>query len=237
MLLDAQHDDGVSVVVFTGSGRAFCAGDDMSGDRARREPRPSRARPGSMRTYGALRTSSQFLIRAIQDFDKVTIASINGFAIQTGPSIALACDFRIATEEARPGSATLRYALLPDEGGHWLLVHTVGVPRTLDFLLRKRIVSGQEAYELGLVHEVCPLEKLAKRTRVLAEEFASGPQPAMRFLKKAVYRAALLPLEAAQDDIGVRTAVTDHLPDAQEGLAAFREKRPARWGETAAAPH
>lgn len=231
VLLSAQHDDAVRVVVFTGTGRAFCAGDDMTGARARKETEPPRGKPGALNTYGSLRTSSQLLIRAIRDFDKLTVASINGFAIQTGLSIALACDFRIAAEEARLGSATLRYALMPDEGGHWLLVQTIGVARTMDFLLRKRIVSGREAFEMGLVHDVCPLAELPARTNALAEELASGPQAAMRLLKKSVYRAAELPLEAAQDDIAVRTAISDHHPDAREGVMAFQEKRPARFGQ------
>jgi 2-(1,2-epoxy-1,2-dihydrophenyl)acetyl-CoA isomerase len=226
-LMDAQFDDAVRVVVFTGAGRAFCAGDDMSG--MRREDEPPSGKPGALRTYLSLRNSSQLLVRAIRDFDKVTIASINGFAIQTGLSIALACDFRIAAEEARLGSATLRFALLPDEGGHWLLVQTIGVPKTIDFLLRQRIVSGTEAYEMGLVHQVVPLAELEGATRALAEEMAVGPQAAMRLLKRSVYRAADLPLEAAQDDIGVRTAITDHLPDAREGGKAFRDKRKAEF--------
>lgn len=230
VLLNAQHDDSVRVVVFTGTGRAFCAGDDIADARGRQETEPPRGKPGAIRTYFSLRTSSQLLVGAIRDFDKLTIASINGYAIQTGLSIALACDFRIAAEEARLGSATLRYALMPDEGGHWLLVQTIGVARTLELLLRKRIVSGREAFELGLVHEVCPLAELPDRTQALAQELAAGPQAAMRLLKKSVYRAADLTLEAAQDDIAVRTAITDHHPDAREGMTAFREKRPARYG-------
>jgi 2-(1,2-epoxy-1,2-dihydrophenyl)acetyl-CoA isomerase len=229
VLLHANLDDEVKVVVFTGTGRAFVAGDDLRG--LRRESEPPEGKRGALRTYASLRNSSQLLIRAIRDFDKVTIASINGFAIQTGLSIALACDFRIAAEEARLGSATLRFAYLPDEGGHWLLAQTIGVPATIDFLLRQRIVDGREAYEMGLVHAVCPLADLPERTANLAREMAEGPQGAMRFLKKAVYRAADQTLAEALDDIGVRTAITDHLADAKEGGRAFVEKRKANFGQ------
>ena len=232
LLFRAQHDDSVRVLVFTGTGRAFCAGDDMSGEWRKKAPQDlPRGKPGPLTTYFGLRTSTQALIRAIRDFDKLTVASINGFAIQTGLSIALACDFRIAAEEARLGRGTIRFALMPDEGGHWLLVQTLGVPRTIDFLLRKRIVSGREAFEMGLVHEVCPLEDLPEHTQALAQELAAGPQAAMRLLKKAVYRAAHLTMTEAMDDIAVRTAITDHHPDAREGVMAFREKRPARYGQ------
>ena len=91
----------------------------------------------------------------MRNLDKLTIAAINGFAIQTGFSFALACDFRHRrARSASLGSATLRFGLLPDEGGQWLLVQHLGVARTMDFLMRKRIVSADEALELGLVHEV-----------------------------------------------------------------------------------
>src|SRR6202012_5920400 len=111
----------------------------------------ARERHDSLSTYSSLRTVSQNMTRAIRSMDKLTIAAINGFAIQSGFSLALACDFRFATPEAKLGSATLRMGYQPDEGGHWLLVQLLGVARTKDFLFRKRIVTGTEALELGLV--------------------------------------------------------------------------------------
>jgi 2-(1,2-epoxy-1,2-dihydrophenyl)acetyl-CoA isomerase len=180
-------------------------------------------------TYAALRGISQAVNRAIRDLDKLTIAALNGVAIQTGLSLALACDFRIASARARLGSATLRFGLLPDEGGHFLLVQQLGVARTLDFLMRKRIVDAEEALALGLVHEVVPEDELMQRTLELARELANGPQVAMRLLKRAVYNAAELAFDKACDDIAARTAVSDHHPDAREGVLAWREKRVPRF--------
>ena len=88
--------------------------------------------------------------------DKITIAAVNGFAIQLGLSIALACDFAIAASSRTLGSATLRMGWQPDEGGHWLLVEHLGVKRALEFLLRKEIVAAEDASALGLVNEVVP---------------------------------------------------------------------------------
>ncbi len=234
-LLQAQLDDAVRVVLFTGTGRAFCAGDDMSGgygSEARAAKRVPGINPGhhnAISTYDALRGISQAVNRAIRDLDKLTIAAINGFAIQTGLSLALACDFRVASTEAKLGSATLRFGLLPDEGGQYLLVQHLGLAKAMEFCMRKRIVSGDEALELGLVHEVCAPEELAARAMALATELAEGPQVAMRLLKRSLYNAAELSFAQACDEIASKTAITDWHPDAREGALSFTEKRPARF--------
>jgi 2-(1,2-epoxy-1,2-dihydrophenyl)acetyl-CoA isomerase len=180
-------------------------------------------------TYDGLRLISQGLNRAVRELDKLTIAAINGVAIQTGFSLALACDFRVASATARMGSATLRFGLLPDEGGQYLLVQHMGVARTMDFLMRKRIVSAQEALELGLVHEVTTPEKLMERSFELARELAEGPQVSMRLLKRSIYAAAELGFEQSLDEIAAKTAISDHHPDAREGGLSFREKREPRF--------
>jgi 2-(1,2-epoxy-1,2-dihydrophenyl)acetyl-CoA isomerase len=239
-LTQAQMDDRVRVVVITGSGRAFSAGDDITG-----RPEPAggptglvpeipRGHHNAIATYSALRTLSQSLNLAVRNLDKLTIAAINGVAIQTGMSLALACDFRIASTEARIGSGTLRFGLLPDEGGQYLLVELIGLAKTIDFLMRNRIVSGAEAHALGLVHEVVPPDELMERTIALARELANGPQVAMRLLKRSIYNAAEMTFPQALDEIAGKTAISDHHPDSREGVAAFREKRQPhfnRWIE------
>lgn len=228
-LTQAQMDDAVRVVVFTGTGRGFCAGDTIGP--AYRNDQPAGIAPippghqHALGTYDGLRVVSQGLSKTIRDLDKMTIAAINGVAIQTGLSLALCCDFRIASTEARLGSATLRFGLLPDEGGHYLLVQHLGLSRAMDFLFRKRIVSASEALELGLVHQVVPPDDLHDAAMEMATELAEGPQVAMRLLKRATYNAADLSWSQALDDIAVRTPMADHHPDAAEGGAAFREKR------------
>jgi 2-(1,2-epoxy-1,2-dihydrophenyl)acetyl-CoA isomerase len=230
----AQMDDGVRVLVITGSGRAFSAGDDISG---RRPPGAGDALvpeipPGhhnAMGTYDGLRWLSQPLNTTLRNCDKLTIAAINGVAIQTGFSMALSCDFRIAAAGARMGSGTLRFALLPDEGGQYLLVQLLGVARAMDFLIRNRIVTAEEAHALGLVHEVAPPEELLDRAMALARELANGPQVAMRLLKRTIYNAAELTFAQALDDIAAKTAITDHHPDAVEGIRAFQQKQAPKF--------
>lgn len=236
-LLQAQMDDAVRVVVFTGSGRAFSAGDDITGKPPSSDGAtalvggiPS-GHQDPIGTYEGLRALSQPLNDAVRSLDKLSIAAINGVAIQTGLSLALACDFRIASSEARLGSGTLRFGLMPDEGGQFLLVQLMGVAKTMDFLMHHRIVSADEALELGLVHEVVPPEKLMERAMEQAQELANGPQVAMRLLKRSVYNAAEMTWAHALDEIAAKTAISDHHPDAREGMRAFREKRPAKFNE------
>ena len=233
-LTQAQMDDAVRVVVITGSGRAFSAGDDLTG---RRPPAGARSLvpdiPGGHRdpvgTYEGLRWISQPLNAVVRSLDKLTIAAINGVAIQTGLSLALSCDFRIASSSARLGSGTLRFGLMPDEGGQYLLVQLLGIARAMDFIMRNRIVEAGEALSLGLVHEVVEPEVLLDRAMALATELAEGPQVAMRLLKRSIYNAAEMTFTHALDDIAAKTAISDHHADAREGVAAFREKRKPRF--------
>ena len=233
----AQMDNAVRVVVFTGTGRAFCAGDDLkaySNAQLSGTPLVPGIPPGhdnALGTYNGLRTISQQLNTTIRNLDKLTVAAINGVAIQTGFSLALACDFRIAADTARMGSATLRFGLLPDEGGQYLLVQQLGVSRTLDFLIRKKIVGADEALEMGLVNQVVPAAELAEATLEWATELANGPQVAMRLLKRSVYNAAELSWNQSLDEIAAKTAISDHHPDAREGVKAFQEKRQPVFNE------
>ena len=231
----AQMDNAVRVVVFTGSGRAFCAGDDLKGYGQVQVPGEAlvpaigHGHDSPLGTYNGLRTISQRVNTVVRGLDKLTIAAVNGVAIQTGFSLALACDFRIAARGARLGSATLRFGLLPDEGGQYLLVQLLGVAKTMDFLMRRRIVDADEALALGLVHEVVAKEALEVATMKLAAELADGPQVSMRLLKRSIYNAAELGWEQSLDEIAAKTGITDHHPDAREGVTAFREKRAAKF--------
>ncbi len=245
-LTQAQMDHRVRVVVFTGTGRAFCAGDDLkgyrdgTGDALSQVPPIHGGHDCDIGTYDALRVVSQKLNTTVRDLDKLCIAAVNGLALQSGFSLALACDFRIAARSAKLGSATLRFGLLPDEGGQFLLVQLMGVARTMDFLMRKRMVEAEQALALGLVHEVVDDAALADAALALAQELAQGPQVSMRLLKRTIYNAAEMSFAHALDDIAAKTAISDHHADAREGVAAFKDKRTPRfnaWLEGGATGH
>jgi len=223
----AQLDDAVRVVVITGSGRGFCAGMYLGQDGAEvptlAPDRPD-ARHAPVNLYAQLRLHSQELTRAVRRLDKLTIAAVNGFAIQIGLSLALACDYVLAARSAKLGSATLRMGYQPDEGGHWLLVEHLGVKRALDFVMRQQIVDADEGAAMGLVTEVVDDEALIARALELADELARGPQVAMRLLKRAIYNAEHLTFDQAGEDIAARTAISDFHADAVEGAPAWLRK-------------
>ena len=230
VLTQAQMDNAIRVILFIGQGRAFCAGDNLKGYTSQAPdskllPSIPPGHDNALGTYNSLRHISQELNLTVRKLDKLTIAAINGIAIQTGLSLALACDFKIAADTARLGSATLRFGLLPDEGGHYLLLEHLGLVKTMQFLMRKTIATANEALELGLVNEVVAEAQLRQRVTELAVELSEGPQVAMRMLKRSLYQATSMSFEQACEDIASRTAITDHHADAREGGNSFREKR------------
>ena len=105
----------------------------------------------------------------------------------------------------------------------------LGLAKALDFMLRKRIVDAQAALDLGLLNDVVAADDLLPTAMALARELAEGPQVAMRMLKRSIYNAAESSFAQALDDIAVRTAVTDHHPDARDGGRSFREKRAPKF--------
>ena len=230
----AQMDNAVRVMVFTGSGRAFCAGDDISGQKKPISGEPlmppiPAGHDNEIGTYEGLRHLSQTLNLALRNCDKIAIAAVNGIAIQTGMTLALACDFRVASASAKLGSATLRFGLLPDEGGQYLCVQLMGVAKSMDFFINKRILSADQALELGLLHEVVDDHELESRAMEMATDIANGPQVAQRLLKRSIYNAADMIFEQSLDEIAAKTAISDHHPDAKEGGLAFREKREPKF--------
>jgi 2-(1,2-epoxy-1,2-dihydrophenyl)acetyl-CoA isomerase len=223
-----QLDDTVRVVVLTATGRGFCAGMWLRAPEKTEVPTLvpdiTRGQRAPVNLIAELRAYSQDLVKSIRGLDKLTIAAVNGHAVQVGLTMALACDYVIAARSAKLGSATLRMGYQPDEGGHWLLVEHLGIKQALDFLMRKRIVGAEEAVRIGLATEAVDDDHLMLRARELAAELAAGPQVAMRLLKRAVYNAAQQTLDQAMEDLAVRTAISDFHLDAIEGSKAWLDK-------------
>ena len=156
-------------------------------------------------------------------------ARINGAAVAGGLTLALACDFRVASESAKLGDTSLRFGLIPDEGGAYFFQRFMGFDRALKMSLLSEVYSAREALELGLVTEVVPDEALMTRANALATQLAEGPPIAIRITKRMMYKQRTMQLDHALEDAAMATLVTNYTDDVKEGTAAFHEKRKPRF--------
>ena len=214
----AANDRSIRSVILTGAGKGFCPGQDL--DNAREMGKGDR--PG----YGEhLRRNYNPLILAMTRLPKPIIAAINGVAAGSGMSLAMACDWRIATDKSSFLQAFVNIGLVPDSGSTWFLPQLIGRQRAVDLMLSGRKVSAAEALEWGLVNQVVPPERLLEEATRLATHYASAATFAISHIKRNIDYAASHSLEetlaveaAAQAECG---ASGDH----KEGMQAFLEKR------------
>ncbi|HLG16457.1 MAG TPA: enoyl-CoA hydratase-related protein [Blastocatellia bacterium] len=220
-LADARDDDNIRAVIITGAGRGFCSGGDISRD----FQYPARYRGHRMESMLEMRENMHQLVTFLRRFDKPTIAAVNGAAVAGGLTLALCCDFRIAAESARLGDTSLKFALIPDEGGAYLFPKYMGLQNALKMSLFSEVYTAREAKELGLVTEVVADGQLMARAREWAERLADGPPIAIRTTKRMMYKQQTMNLENALEDAALGTMVVNYCDDVKEGIAAFHEKR------------
>jgi 2-(1,2-epoxy-1,2-dihydrophenyl)acetyl-CoA isomerase len=212
---DAARDPAVRCIVLRGAGKkAFCSGQDL------------KEHHGTGRSLReSLERSYNPLIRRMRELEKPILGMINGVAAGAGCSVALACDMRIMSSDARLIEVFARIALVPDSGSHWFLPRLVGMARAFEYAATGRDIPAEEAERVGLVNRVVPPEKLEAATMELARSLAAGPTRTLGLIKRTLNRAlvtdlaALLEYEAAIQEIA--SATQDH----REGVAAFIEKR------------
>jgi 2-(1,2-epoxy-1,2-dihydrophenyl)acetyl-CoA isomerase len=217
-LLRAGDDKSVRAVVVTGTGRAFCAGGDIEYMRGVRE-RKSVPEMEQMLGIG------KEICLAVAAMPKVVIAAVNGPAAGAGMSLALACDLRIASEQASFTNAFAKVGLYPDFGATFFLPRLVGWARAAELFYTGRTVSAAEAYELGMVSRVSTPEKFEEETRKLAEQMAAGPPLAYRDVKRTLIGDAQRELERAIEEENRLQIHCFLSEDCAEGFAAFLEKR------------
>ncbi|MEK6286712.1 MAG: enoyl-CoA hydratase-related protein [Acidobacteriota bacterium] len=220
-LCDARDDDEVRAVIITGAGRGFCSGGDISRD----FQYPARYRGHRMEAMLEMRENMHRLVILLRRFDKPTIAAVNGAAVAGGLTLALCCDFRIAAESAKLGDTSLKFALIPDEGGAYLFPKHLGLQNALKMSLFSEVYPANKARELGLVTEVVPDAELLPAARRWAEALADGPPIAIRMAKRMMYKQQTMDLENALEDAALSVMVTNYCEDVKEGTAAFHEKR------------
>jgi 2-(1,2-epoxy-1,2-dihydrophenyl)acetyl-CoA isomerase len=218
----AASDEEVRCVVITGAGRAFGAGQDLHGFAQMHASGEPIKVSGHLQKYHRV-------VRAIRTMPKPVIAAVRGVAAGASCNLALACDLRIASEDARFIEAFARIGLVPDAGGGFFLPRLVGFGKALELAMLADEVSGPEAERLGLANKCVPLAEFDEAVSSLARRLAKGPTRAYGLMKELMNQAVVsdlettLRLEGEIQDIAINTA--DH----REGVTAFIQKRPAEF--------
>ncbi|HEX2227226.1 MAG TPA: enoyl-CoA hydratase-related protein [Candidatus Binatia bacterium] len=214
-LKDGERDEDVRCLMITGAGRAFCAGQDL---KART--------PDQKGSLGAsLREKYNPMIRQIRQMEKIVMAAVNGVAAGAGCNLALACDLRIASEDAKFIQSFVRVGLAPDSGGSFILPHLVGLSKALELLLLGDAVDAKEAQRIGLVARVFPGPEFAGSAKSIGEEIAKAPR-GIGLIKRAVNHANLANLDADLEYEAYLQEIAGRSADYDEGVRAFLEKRP-----------
>ncbi|MER3456502.1 MAG: 2-(1,2-epoxy-1,2-dihydrophenyl)acetyl-CoA isomerase [candidate division GAL15 bacterium] len=208
----------VRSVILTGAGRAFCSGQDL------------RERAGNSFSYAQhIRTRYVPVIVQLQSLEKPVVAAVNGVAAGAGASLALACDLRVASEEASFLQAFTRIGLLPDSGATYFLPRLVGLGKAFELCYLAEPVGAREALRLGLVNWVVPGPQLMDKAREVASRLASGPTRAYGFTKRALLHNLTADLASALDYEAMLQEAAGRTEDHREGVQAFLEKRPPRY--------
>jgi 2-(1,2-epoxy-1,2-dihydrophenyl)acetyl-CoA isomerase len=213
-----SRDPEIGAIVVTGSGRAFCAGGDVS--MMAREDDSSTLE----QNIDNLR-DKQEISWLLYSCPKVTIASINGFAMGAGLGIALSCDLRIASRAAKFGTAYAKVGFGGDFGTTWLLTHYVGAPKAKELFFLADVIDAAEAHRIGLVNRVVEPETLNAETSAIAARIAQGPQTSYRYMKQNVNLAATVDFRTLLDREPETHLRCGETSDHREGVRAFLEKR------------
>jgi 2-(1,2-epoxy-1,2-dihydrophenyl)acetyl-CoA isomerase len=218
-LKEAARDKSVRVVILTGAGRAFSAGQDLK----------ERGAPGVADLGTELRTRYNPIILAMRRLEKPIIGAVNGVAAGAGVSVALACDIVIASESASFIEAFGRVGLVPDTGSTWFLPRLVGYARAAEMIFTAEPVAARTAERIGLVNRVVPADQLMDEARSLATKLAAASPRALALAKRGLNRALESGLEDALDYEAQLQSIAGRSRDHAEGVAAFVEKRPPRF--------
>jgi enoyl-CoA hydratase len=221
-------DPACRVVVLTGAGRGFCAGLDLGGY----GPAPRSEGLGRVEVGFATQTHIATLVPRLRALPQPVIAAVNGPAAGGGLALSLACDIRIAAASARFNVAFVRLGISGcDIGVSWMLPRLIGASRAWELMLTGRIIEAEEANRIGLVLRVVPDDRLLEAALETARLIVANSPWGIRMTKEVMWSQLEVSSLQAGIDLENRTQVLSSMTgDMQEAVAAFLEKRPARYG-------
>lgn len=220
-LIDADNDPGVWVIILTGAGRGFCAGMDLK-ERASREDMSTST--GSVRFD--LRNMPPLVLHSV---DKPVICAINGPAAGYGMDLAMGCDIRIASENAKLAAVFCKRGVVPESGGTWILPRLLGWAKATEIAFTGKVLGARESLELGLVNRVVPHDQLMEETMDLAREITSSAPLAVQATKRLMRLGLEESFEANVHHVTMALGPLMSSYDFKEGVRAFVEKRAARF--------
>lgn len=225
-LRDFAENPEVGAVVLTGAGRGFCAGGDVSAMDRGNEAGP--AADTLEQKIDRLRRGQDWpwLLYSIP---KVTIAVVNGPVAGAGLGLAMSCDLRLASDQARLGTAYARVGYGGDYGATWQLTRLVGQAKAKELFFLADMISADEAYRIGLVNRVIPHDKLWEEAMAIAERIAAGPLVSYRYMKANINLAVTTDFRTLLDREAETHLRCGQTEDHKEGVRAFVEKRPPRF--------
>ena len=216
-----SRDPNIGAVIVTGTGRAFCAGGDVSMMAQNQEL-------SLEQDIDRLR-QMQEVSWLLYNMPKVTIAAVNGFAMGAGLGVCLTCDLRIASDQAKFGTAYAKVGFGGDFGTTWLLTQYVGGPKAKELFFLPAVIDAAEALQLGLVNRVVAGDALEAQVRQIAERISNGPLVSYRYMKANINASMNSDFRTMLDrepETHLRCARTD---DHKEGVRAFLEKREPKF--------
>ena len=214
-LEDAKNDPKVTVLVISGEGRAFSTGADLKESKTR-----------TLEEYRDYLVELQEASRKIIRFEKPTIAAINGYALGSGYELALACDIRIAAEEAQIGSPEAKVTSSVTGGAFRLVQNLVGPGKAKELLFTGDYIDGKEAERIGLVNKSVPLKQLESAAREMAEKIAASSAISLKMIKKGLQMAQSGVSLDALMDFEIEACLTCvSTKERQESLQEFAERK------------
>jgi 2-(1,2-epoxy-1,2-dihydrophenyl)acetyl-CoA isomerase len=216
-LKQATRDANVRVVVLTGAGKAFCSGQDLK----------AIAGESNRSLSDSLYKRYNPIIRAMRDMPKPIICRLNGVAAGAGASLALACDFIVAAENASLIEVFVNVGLVPDSGSSYFLARGISPARAFELCTMASKVSAAEALSLGLINRVCTADQLDEEVNKMADYYANAPTLAIGMIKKMLNKAPTSNLEDALQYEAYCQEIAGRSHDYREGVTAFNEKRKA----------